>query len=181
MHEATTTHKTQVTVGVRELKNQLSRYLDQVKAGADVMVTQHGTPIARLSAIGTEVSHRQALIEAGIVVPAEQPQRRLPKKRVELAPGPSVVELAAWWSCDSELGRSKMRYSASPCLSVTSGGASGAFRSWRCPATTTTSLLGLPAARCRHPPGTAGCRALVGVTADVIIASAGRPEGWRRK
>jgi prevent-host-death family protein len=35
-------------VGVRELRDHLSRYLDRVKAGAEVVVTEHGHPIAYL-------------------------------------------------------------------------------------------------------------------------------------
>ncbi len=93
MAEATLDAKTSVTVGVRELKNQLSRYLDQVKAGTEVTVTQHGTPIARLCAVGTEVDNRQALIEAGIVVPAPLSRRELPKKRIKMTPGQTVAEL----------------------------------------------------------------------------------------
>jgi prevent-host-death family protein len=35
-------------VGVRELRDHLSRYLDRVKAGVEVVVTEHGHPIAYL-------------------------------------------------------------------------------------------------------------------------------------
>ena len=35
-------------VGVRELRDHLSRYLDRVKGGAEVVVTEHGHPIAYL-------------------------------------------------------------------------------------------------------------------------------------
>ena len=35
-------------VGVRELRDHLSRYLDRVKGGAEVVVTEHGLPIAYL-------------------------------------------------------------------------------------------------------------------------------------
>ena len=35
-------------VGVRELRDNLSRYLDRVKAGTEVVVTEHGVPIAYL-------------------------------------------------------------------------------------------------------------------------------------
>ena len=35
-------------VGIRELKQQLSRYLDEVEAGAEVLVTDRGRPKARL-------------------------------------------------------------------------------------------------------------------------------------
>jgi prevent-host-death family protein len=35
-------------VGVRELRDHLSRYLERVKAGAEIVVTVHGAPIAYL-------------------------------------------------------------------------------------------------------------------------------------
>jgi prevent-host-death family protein len=35
-------------VGVRELRDHLSQYLDRVKAGTEVVVTEHGLPIAYL-------------------------------------------------------------------------------------------------------------------------------------
>ena len=79
-------------VGVRELKNQLSRYLDQVKSGGEVTVTQHGKPIARLCPVAPETDRRQELIDAGVIVPAKRP-RRLPHKQVALSPGPSLARL----------------------------------------------------------------------------------------
>lgn len=38
-----------IRVGVRELKDRLSRYLAAVKEGEEVIVTERGTPIARIS------------------------------------------------------------------------------------------------------------------------------------
>jgi antitoxin (DNA-binding transcriptional repressor) of toxin-antitoxin stability system len=37
------------TVGIRDLKNQLSRYLDIVKGGEKVLVTEHNKIIAQIS------------------------------------------------------------------------------------------------------------------------------------
>jgi prevent-host-death family protein len=36
------------TVGIRELKNQLSRHLKRVRAGHRLVVTEHGKPIATI-------------------------------------------------------------------------------------------------------------------------------------
>jgi prevent-host-death family protein len=41
-----------VSVGVRELRQNLSRYLDRVKAGEALDVTEHGRLVARLSPAG---------------------------------------------------------------------------------------------------------------------------------
>jgi prevent-host-death family protein len=40
------------TVGVRELRQNLSRYLDRVKAGEGLVVTEHGRVVARLVPAG---------------------------------------------------------------------------------------------------------------------------------
>jgi prevent-host-death family protein len=62
-------------VGVRELRNHLSRYLARVRSGDEVVVTDRGRAIARVVPIGAErVLDR--LIAEGIVTPARQPKRR---------------------------------------------------------------------------------------------------------
>src|SRR5262249_51702304 len=48
----------QLTVGVRELKSQLSHYLHEVKTGATVVITERGTPVGRLIPVGTSVEER---------------------------------------------------------------------------------------------------------------------------
>lgn len=92
MDEATSLGAT--SVGVRELKNQLSSYLDRVKAGEGITVTERGRPIARLTPVAPEIDRRAALIEAGIIRPAAG-TRRLPSKRVTLGPGEPLGELVA--------------------------------------------------------------------------------------
>jgi prevent-host-death family protein len=62
-------------VGVRELRNNLSRYLDRVRDGEEVIVTERGRAVARMLPVGTErVLDR--LIAEGVVTPARQPNRR---------------------------------------------------------------------------------------------------------
>jgi prevent-host-death family protein len=48
-----------MNASVRELKGQLSRYLQRVSAGEDVTVTLRGRPIARLVRIAPEQANRQ--------------------------------------------------------------------------------------------------------------------------
>ncbi len=56
------------TVGVRELRARLSAYLQQVKAGATVIITEHGQPIGRIVPLaGSPEKRMQALVEAGLV------------------------------------------------------------------------------------------------------------------
>jgi prevent-host-death family protein len=62
-------------VGIRELRNHLSRYLDRVRDGDEVVVTHRGRAIARLVPAGGErVLDR--LIAEGVVTPARRPKRR---------------------------------------------------------------------------------------------------------
>lgn len=82
-------------VGVRELKNQLSSYLDRVRAGEEITVTEHGRPIARLTAMAPDFDRREQLIKDGIVRPAADAGRRLPSRRVKLAPGEPLDQLIA--------------------------------------------------------------------------------------
>lgn len=37
-----------ITTGIKQAKNNLSRYLDQVKAGEEILITDRGKPIARI-------------------------------------------------------------------------------------------------------------------------------------
>ncbi len=70
-----------IEVGIRELKNQLSHYIDQVCAGKEIIVTEHGKPVARLTAL-TEADDRLArLIASGAVRPAVKPKSPRPRGR----------------------------------------------------------------------------------------------------
>jgi prevent-host-death family protein len=65
-------------VGVRELRNNLSRYLDRVRGGEEVVVTDRCQAIARVLPLGTErVLDR--LIAEGVVTPAQRPKSRARK------------------------------------------------------------------------------------------------------
>jgi prevent-host-death family protein len=63
-----------IQVGVRELRNNLSRYLERVRGGEEVIVTDRGSAVARLLPVSTErVLDR--LIAEGVVTPAPQAKR----------------------------------------------------------------------------------------------------------
>lgn len=66
-------------VGIRELRADLSRYLKRVREGEEIVVTDRGTPIARISPANGR-SKLDELIAAGIVTPAPRKvPRPLPK------------------------------------------------------------------------------------------------------
>jgi len=60
------------TAGVAELKAHLSRYLERVKAGQEVTITERGLPVARLvpfERAGQGRSRRDRLVRAGVLLP----------------------------------------------------------------------------------------------------------------
>jgi prevent-host-death family protein len=81
-------------VGVRELKARLSAYLAAVESGREVIVTDRGRPVARLSPIsGGADDHLARLIEQGRVIPPRSKDRWLPRPRQGLTEG-SAADLA---------------------------------------------------------------------------------------
>jgi prevent-host-death family protein len=80
-------------VGVRELKNQLSRYLGRVQDGEEVIVTERGRPIARLSPIDHSTDRLADLVASGAVRPPRSTTRRRPPRRI--TPAEPVSDLVA--------------------------------------------------------------------------------------
>jgi prevent-host-death family protein len=65
-------------VGIRELRAGLSRYVEQVKQGEEIVVTAHGRPVARLVPMNGE-RKRDRLIREGVLIPAHRPKRQFPE------------------------------------------------------------------------------------------------------
>lgn len=67
--------------GVRDLRDHLSRYLERVRAGEELTVTDRGRPIARLIPVdGPHTFDR--LVAEGLVTPAATRERHRPTTRV---------------------------------------------------------------------------------------------------
>lgn len=70
-------HYGHMGIGVAELKARLSAYLDKVKAGEEVVVTEHGRPVARLVPVFSDAERSNArlqrLVRSGAVLPARGP------------------------------------------------------------------------------------------------------------
>ena len=81
------------TVGVRELKNQLSAHLREVKAGHRVLVTERSTVIAEFRPpAADDLVHgaRSAMddwVNAGRITPPRAPRAPLPTSTVHLPEG----------------------------------------------------------------------------------------------
>jgi antitoxin (DNA-binding transcriptional repressor) of toxin-antitoxin stability system len=82
-------------IGVRELRQNASRYLALVKAGETVEVTERGELIALLAPPGDARNTRERLLASGRLIPATSPSGRLRSPRpVQIAAGePSNQEL----------------------------------------------------------------------------------------
>jgi prevent-host-death family protein len=73
-------------VGVRELRQNLSKYLDRVKAGEELVVTERGQEVARLIPKTTDGYSRLAM-KYGATVPTGRLEETV--KRLKLKPHPA--------------------------------------------------------------------------------------------
>lgn len=72
-------------IGIRELRQHASLYVDLAEKGQTVDITNRGRLVARLIPAGAAESPLERLIAAGILEPAEEPGNLL-----DIEPGPPV-------------------------------------------------------------------------------------------
>jgi prevent-host-death family protein len=72
-----------IEVGIRELKNNLSRFLDLVKQGDLIVVTDHGRPVAHLISVDKGDDKIGDLVAAGLIQAPKSQVRELPKRRIQ--------------------------------------------------------------------------------------------------
>ena len=82
-------------IGVRELRQNASRYLALVKAGETVEVTERGELVALLTPPGAARSTRDRLVSSGRLIPATSPTGRVRS--------PHLVPIAAGEPTNQEL------------------------------------------------------------------------------
>jgi prevent-host-death family protein len=75
-------------VGIRELRNALSRYLDRVREGETIIVTDRGRPVARI--IPTALPEEIALLIAEGRASWSGERFRVPKNPPRPKPGPPL-------------------------------------------------------------------------------------------
>lgn len=63
-------------IGVRELRQYTTRYLERAQAGEIIEITNHGRPVARLMPIDTD-PHWEELIAAGEIHQAQRSHAEL--------------------------------------------------------------------------------------------------------
>ncbi len=79
-------------IGVRELRQNASRYLERVKAGESVEVTERGELVALLVPPSPAVSARDRLVAEGRLIPASRPFFPLPDARPAPPGAPTAAE-----------------------------------------------------------------------------------------
>ncbi len=85
-----TLHQPESEVGVRELHDRLSEYLERVEGGGEVVVTRRGRPVARLSGLGERPL--DALVRRGLV---RLPQSERSPRSAQVSSTGSVSDLVA--------------------------------------------------------------------------------------
>ena len=74
----------QRTVGIRELKAQLSGYIQDVKRGETIVITERGKPVGRITPVRESVDERiQNIVRSGVAAWSGK----------KLQPGKPVVKL----------------------------------------------------------------------------------------
>ena len=81
-------------VGIRELRANLSRYVDAARKGKEIVITEHGHPVARLVPT-SGIATLDRLIAEGVVTPPSKPRTPSAKlPRIKLRHG-TVDDLIA--------------------------------------------------------------------------------------
>ena len=80
-------------IGIRELRQHASRYLERVKAGEVVEVTERGKLIALLVSPTPAVASRDRLIAAGRLIPANRALQMPTHRHVARTPHTATHEL----------------------------------------------------------------------------------------
>lgn len=81
---------------VAQLKSRLSEYLRQVKAGAEIVITERGVPVARLTPLPADerrATRLERLIRAGLVKPPSGPRVKLGMPKGRPGAGAAFLEL----------------------------------------------------------------------------------------
>ena len=86
-----------VEVGIRELRDQLSKWVARARKGEEVVITDRGKPVARLVPVDGE-SNYDRLVREGRITPSRSKRRTRGMPRVEAKGSVSdlVIEDRRW-------------------------------------------------------------------------------------
>jgi prevent-host-death family protein len=89
--------KSQALVGVRELRQNLSVYLDRVKDGESLQVTEFGRVVALLIPLPAEkLSPLERMVREGRAIPPKGSLKDRPRPKPAPPGTPSSEEMLAW-------------------------------------------------------------------------------------
>lgn len=75
------------SIGIRELRQNASKYLRMVRDGESIEVTDRGEPIAMITPIAKGEGAYERLVRDGVVIPPQTPGGLAGIKPVPLKPG----------------------------------------------------------------------------------------------
>lgn len=81
------------SVGIRELRQNLSVYLRRVVTGEALRITEHGRPVALLAPLASGDHPLADLVAAGKVTPAQARLEQLPPPLVIAPDAPTLSEI----------------------------------------------------------------------------------------
>jgi len=96
-----------VEVGIRELRANLSAFVDRVKNGEDVILTERGRPVARITQPGGPLSRLNELIAQGRATPPKRPKRPINTKGLPRPVGGTVTDILFELQGDADARRGR--------------------------------------------------------------------------
>jgi prevent-host-death family protein len=97
-----------LTVGVRDLKNQLSQYLQFVKDGEKVVITEHNKIIAEISSPGKEKNDTILLVEEKLQKLSMEGEIVLAKRNTTRVNIPETKEELDWKTIYDEVRNDRL-------------------------------------------------------------------------
>ena len=82
-----------VKVGIREFRENLRSYLERVKDGDEIVITERGNPIARITEPESHEAVRARLIREGTITPATRPKGTIDRDRLPSIPAPYLSDI----------------------------------------------------------------------------------------
>jgi prevent-host-death family protein len=96
-----------VEVGIRELRANLSAFVDRVKRGEDVILTERGRAVARITQPGDALSKLEELIARGEATPPKRPKRPINTKGLPRPVGGTVTDILFELQGDADARRGR--------------------------------------------------------------------------
>ncbi len=86
-----------MVVGIRELRDQLSKWVARARKGEEVVITDRGKPVARLVPVDGE-SNFDRLVRGGVITPPRSKRRTrgMPRVKAKGSVSDLVIEDRRW-------------------------------------------------------------------------------------